>query len=123
MEQDSFLKAGSEAGTNLISNDFQVEVSSTLSRAMWEEEADGTRSSWRICRPIPTRPCIRPRRLKSFLCELALDASSFVTWSRRYVGYSSYPRHPDLLKGIYAAGFKRPSKIQERALPLLLMNA
>lgn len=30
--------------------------------------------------------------------------------------------HPDLLKGIYAAGFKKPSKIQEKALPLLLAN-
>lgn len=30
--------------------------------------------------------------------------------------------HPDLLKGIYAMGFNKPSKIQERALPLLLSN-
>lgn len=30
--------------------------------------------------------------------------------------------HPDLLKGIYAMGFNKPSKIQERALPLLLAN-
>lgn len=28
--------------------------------------------------------------------------------------------HPDLLKGLYAMGFSKPSKIQERALPLLL---
>jgi ATP-dependent RNA helicase DDX19/DBP5 len=31
-------------------------------------------------------------------------------------------RHQDLLKGIYAMGFSKPSKIQERALPLLLQN-
>ena len=31
-------------------------------------------------------------------------------------------RHEDLKKGIYAVGFKKPSKIQEKALPLLLMN-
>lgn len=31
-------------------------------------------------------------------------------------------RHPDLQKGIYGVGFKKPSKIQERALPLLLNN-
>lgn len=31
-------------------------------------------------------------------------------------------RHPDLLRGIYALGFNKPSKIQERALPLLLAN-
>ncbi|KAH8823006.1 P-loop containing nucleoside triphosphate hydrolase protein [Flagelloscypha sp. PMI_526] len=30
--------------------------------------------------------------------------------------------HQDLLKGIYAMGFTKPSKIQERALPLLLSN-
>ncbi|KAL0579594.1 RNA helicase required for poly(A+) mRNA export [Marasmius crinis-equi] len=30
--------------------------------------------------------------------------------------------HEDLLKGIYAMGFSKPSKIQERALPLLLAN-
>ncbi|KAJ3839712.1 P-loop containing nucleoside triphosphate hydrolase protein [Lentinula raphanica] len=30
--------------------------------------------------------------------------------------------HDDLLKGIYEMGFSRPSKIQERALPLLLSN-
>ncbi|KAF8312440.1 DEAD-domain-containing protein [Clavulina sp. PMI_390] len=29
---------------------------------------------------------------------------------------------PNLLKGVYAMGFKKPSKIQERALPLLLQN-
>ncbi|EMD33959.1 hypothetical protein CERSUDRAFT_97883 [Gelatoporia subvermispora B] len=30
--------------------------------------------------------------------------------------------HPDLLKGVYAMGFSKPSKIQERALPLLLAD-
>ncbi|KAF9811639.1 hypothetical protein IEO21_06488 [Rhodonia placenta] len=30
--------------------------------------------------------------------------------------------HQDLLKGIYQMGFSKPSKIQERALPLLLAN-
>jgi ATP-dependent RNA helicase DDX19/DBP5 len=32
------------------------------------------------------------------------------------------PRAPDLLKGVYAVGFKKPSKIQEKALPMLLNN-
>lgn len=31
-------------------------------------------------------------------------------------------RSPDLLKGIYDMGFSKPSKIQERALPLMLSN-
>ncbi len=35
---------------------------------------------------------------------------------------TSVHRNPDLLKGIYDMGFSKPSKIQERALPLLLAN-
>jgi superfamily II DNA/RNA helicase len=31
-------------------------------------------------------------------------------------------RPDELLKGLYAMGFQRPSKIQESALPLLLRN-
>ncbi|GAA6006424.1 hypothetical protein JCM10207_004929 [Rhodosporidiobolus poonsookiae] len=30
--------------------------------------------------------------------------------------------HPNLLKGVYKMGFQKPSKIQEKALPLLLQN-
>lgn len=33
-----------------------------------------------------------------------------------------WPSHEHLLKGIYAAGFTKPSKIQEKALPLLIAN-
>ncbi|EIW72168.1 hypothetical protein TREMEDRAFT_72673 [Tremella mesenterica DSM 1558] len=36
--------------------------------------------------------------------------------------FEALPLHEDLLKGIYACGFKKPSKIQEKALPLLLNN-
>ncbi|KAJ3287572.1 RNA helicase required for poly(A+) mRNA export [Borealophlyctis nickersoniae] len=42
-----------------------------------------------------------------------------------YQGVSTFEDlglHPDLLKGIYGMGFQRPSKIQEKALPLLLTN-
>jgi ATP-dependent RNA helicase DDX19/DBP5 len=45
--------------------------------------------------------------------------------SELYVGVSSFEDlgiHQDLLKGVYGMGFKKPSKIQEKALPLLLMN-
>lgn len=38
------------------------------------------------------------------------------------MAYKIVPRHEDLLKGIYDMGFSRPSKIQERALPLMLAN-
>ena len=42
---------------------------------------------------------------------------------RRVVShFATVDRHPDLLKGIYDMGFSKPSKIQERALPLLLAN-
>lgn len=30
--------------------------------------------------------------------------------------------HPDLLKGVFGMGYQKPSKIQERALPLLMSN-
>ncbi|KAK4686021.1 ATP-dependent RNA helicase DDX19/DBP5, partial [Tremellales sp. Uapishka_1] len=36
--------------------------------------------------------------------------------------FEQLPIHEDLLKGIYAVGFTKPSKIQEKALPLLLNN-
>ncbi|KAJ3331319.1 RNA helicase required for poly(A+) mRNA export [Blyttiomyces sp. JEL0837] len=42
-----------------------------------------------------------------------------------YSGVSTFEDlglHPDLLKGLYGMGFQRPSKIQEKALPLLLSN-
>lgn len=31
-----------------------------------------------------------------------------------------FPRKPQLLQGVYAMGFNRPSKIQETALPMML---
>ena len=42
-----------------------------------------------------------------------------------YSGISTFEDlglHPELLKGIYGMGFQRPSKIQEKALPLLVSN-
>jgi ATP-dependent RNA helicase DDX19/DBP5 len=42
-----------------------------------------------------------------------------------YTGVSTFEDlglNEDLLKGIYGMGFQKPSKIQEKALPLLLMN-
>ncbi|KAI8593191.1 P-loop containing nucleoside triphosphate hydrolase protein [Geranomyces variabilis] len=54
------------------------------------------------------------------LADLQADADAPL-----YSGISTFEDlhlHPDLLKGIYGMGFQRPSKIQERALPLLLAN-
>jgi len=41
-----------------------------------------------------------------------------------YVSYGNrtHHRHPNLLKGIYGMKFQKPSKVQERALPLLVAN-
>lgn len=35
---------------------------------------------------------------------------------------SLHHRQPDILKGIYAMNFRKPSKVQEKTLPLLMMN-
>ncbi|TPX58655.1 hypothetical protein SpCBS45565_g07949 [Spizellomyces sp. 'palustris'] len=54
------------------------------------------------------------------LADLEADVNNTL-----YSGVSTFEDlglHPDLLKGLYAMGFQRPSKIQEKALPLLLAN-
>lgn len=40
----------------------------------------------------------------------------------RRVAQPAPPRRPELLKGIYEMGFKRPTKVQEKALPMILAN-
>ena len=75
------------------------------------------RSRLQISRRIPT-PHSTPRRpSKSSVCQYATGAISDARSHATVVH-----RHPDLLKGIYDMGFSKPSKIQERALPLLLAN-
>ncbi|KAK1922232.1 P-loop containing nucleoside triphosphate hydrolase protein [Papiliotrema laurentii] len=53
------------------------------------------------------------------LADLQADVNSPLYSAKTF---EELPIHDDLKKGIYAAGFKKPSKIQERALPLLLTN-
>jgi len=36
--------------------------------------------------------------------------------------FSLFFSRPNLLKGVYEAGYNKPSKIQETALPFLLVN-
>lgn len=36
--------------------------------------------------------------------------------------FVSFCSRPELLKGVYGMGFNRPSKIQEKALPMLLAD-
>ncbi|KAE9387847.1 DEAD-domain-containing protein [Gymnopus androsaceus JB14] len=45
-----------------------------------------------------------------------------VTLADQQADFEELGLHQDLLKGIYDMGFSKPSKIQERALPLLLSN-
>ncbi|WOO81524.1 ATP-dependent RNA helicase DBP5 [Vanrija pseudolonga] len=53
------------------------------------------------------------------LADLQADPNSPLYSAKTF---EELPLHKDLLKGIYAAGFTKPSKIQEKALPLLLAN-
>ncbi|KAL1410833.1 RNA helicase required for poly(A+) mRNA export [Vanrija albida] len=53
------------------------------------------------------------------LADLQADPNSPLYSAKTF---EELPIHKDLLKGIYAAGFTKPSKIQEKALPLLLAN-
>ncbi|RKO97798.1 hypothetical protein CXG81DRAFT_12464 [Caulochytrium protostelioides] len=54
--------------------------------------------------------------------ELKLDVSVNAELYHAVSTFDDLGLHADLLKGIYAMGFKKPSKIQEKALPLLLSN-
>ncbi|KAJ3128648.1 RNA helicase required for poly(A+) mRNA export [Nowakowskiella sp. JEL0407] len=57
--------------------------------------------------------------------DIEVKLSEAAGESALYSGVSTFEElglHQDLLKGLYAMGFERPSRIQERALPLLLRN-
>ncbi|WVQ94902.1 hypothetical protein IAU59_001988 [Kwoniella sp. CBS 9459] len=53
------------------------------------------------------------------LADLQADPNSALFSAKTFEALNL---HEDLMRGIYAVGFKKPSKIQERALPLLLSN-
>ncbi|WVR09609.1 hypothetical protein IAU60_006681 [Kwoniella sp. DSM 27419] len=53
------------------------------------------------------------------LADLQADPNSALYSAKTFEALNL---HEDLMKGIYAYGFKKPSKIQEIALPLLLSN-
>ena len=98
------------ADSGLINNAFQVEVSCPLTSYKLNITS---RLNWRTSRLTPTRLCTLSRSLSPFPCALdpCPTPDQFADSS-----------HPDLLKGIYACSFKKPSKIQEKALPMLLNN-
>lgn len=99
----------------LINNTFQVEVSNlVLAIIVWLIRY--TRSNLPISKGTPTPLFTLSNLSKSLTCELTND----FLFAR--VQADPFGSHEDLMKGIIAAGFQKPSKIQEKALPLLLSN-
>jgi superfamily II DNA/RNA helicase len=76
------------------------------------------RSSWPIYRPTQITRSFLPNHLKSSNCILALR--TLVVCG--LVLTCLFNRKPEVLKGILEMNFRKPSKIQERALPLLLAD-
>ena len=91
---------------------------------------------WRCSDKIQTHHYTQSNLLKSYPCTFC---GVYVNSTSQRIAYSSKafihahipfllfllflsPSRPALLKGLYAMGFNRPSKIQERALPLLLAD-
>lgn len=54
--------------------------------------------------------------------DLNLCVQRMVDVPSRLADSNEHCSHPNLLKGIYKMGYQKPSKIQEKALPLLLQN-
>ena len=91
---------GETSSSNLIKSNHDVQVK------LADQQAD------------PNSPLFS---VKSFE-ELGLYVCCCCFCNTRYSYTLFVYRHPDLLKGLYAMGFSKPSKIQERALPLLLAD-
>ena len=71
-------------------------------------------------RRIPITLYTLRNRLSSSICKTLLY--SFANASQADELIFVFHSHPNILKGILALNFRKPSKIQERALPLLLAN-
>ncbi len=54
--------------------------------------------------------------------ELSISASDPTAIYTSVTSFEELGLTPELLKGIYAMGFQKPSKIQETALPMLLAS-
>lgn len=75
------------------------------------------RSHLPTSKQIQTRLCTVSRPLSNSACQYC------GVFDPVFHGLIAFPQSPqDLLKGVYDMGFSKPSKIQERALPLLLSN-
>ena len=110
------LTPHSSSASQLLKSSFEVKVRSTRYYSIFTLTSSG-RSHSPINKRIPTRHYIACRHLNSSACK------NTSTWGRNIRSLKlDCVRDPNLLKGVYAMGFKKPSKIQERALPLLLQN-
>lgn len=100
----------------LITSTFQVEASNlVLAIILWLIRY--TRSNLPIFKVTPTLPFTLSNLSSSLTCKLTNPF--FFYPGAKLIRFDS---HEDLMKGIIAAGFQKPSKIQEKALPLLLSN-
>lgn len=79
--------------------------------AVKEPVADDTKSDENL---VKTTHEVRVK-----LADLQADPDSPLYSAK---SFEDLPLHPDLLKGLYNMRFQKPSKIQERALPLLLSD-
>jgi hypothetical protein len=84
-----------------------------LFRVLCNDIKSVRRLHWPITRPIRILLCTVHKLLKNWACTSFLNLQFFI---------DMIISHQDLLKGVYTMGFTKPSKIQERALPLLLAN-
>lgn len=71
------------------------------------------KSSWRICKQTPTTLYFRRKASKIWDCTFDLCYLTNVANS---------VRNEKILKGVMAMNFRKPSKVQEKTLPLLLLN-
>jgi ATP-dependent RNA helicase DDX19/DBP5 len=112
----------------LISNDFQVEVGahrlSDSCEAVYAEvfSAYGVQVRLADLQGDPNSPLYSVQEFEQL--PMCVSHLSVINVERSSVDIirADGLSHPLLLKGIYSAGFTRPSKIQEKALPMLLGN-
>jgi ATP-dependent RNA helicase DDX19/DBP5 len=72
-----------------------------------------SRSNWQTCRQTPTTLSSQSRPSRNSDCKFNLLIC------RRVIDSIS---NDNILKGVFAMNFRKPSKVQEKTLPLLLMN-
>lgn len=110
------VEAAKESATDLVKSDYEVSVRS--SSLLVEVRLDNPPGD--IGRPA-SRPELASVQRQNLRATWSVSSEMLYCLQ---TGHScpETRSHQDLLKGIYDMGFTKPSKIQERALPLLLSN-